>query len=148
MNRRSKTLDRYAREAAELGVSVVELQEHDRLLRQQMDAAQVDGAERRDTYPAPADGWVCFHCGERFVTPNAAREHFGFDPAATPACRLSPAHVRAELRRFRHIETDLRWIVDQLHDVADQIDYAVNRECAQSLEHLCQRAIEAVQGGG
>ena len=28
----------------------------------------------------PIDGWVCFHCGERFRTEGAARDHFGETP--------------------------------------------------------------------
>ena len=54
-----------------------------------------------DTYPMPADGWVCFHCGERFTTPNAARDHFGHYPTPTPACRITAAKLREELREYR-----------------------------------------------
>ena len=57
-----------------------------------------------DTYPAPPDGWVCFHCGERFLSPNEARAHFGHRPYATPACHLSAAQLRAELREYRVLE--------------------------------------------
>ena len=41
-----------------------------------------------DTYQAPPDGWVCFHCGERLRTVGAARDHFGAAPGATPGCLL------------------------------------------------------------
>lgn len=41
-----------------------------------------------DTYPMPADGWVCFHCGVRFTTPGAAALHFGAAPDRTPGCLL------------------------------------------------------------
>ena len=71
-------------------------------------------------------------------------EHFGFDPGATPACRLDPEHARSELRRFRAIESELRSVLDGLLELRDQIDYAADRECAESLEHLCQRAIESI----
>ena len=57
-----------------------------------------------DTYPMPADGWMCFHCGERFTTPNAARDHFGQYPTSTPACQITAATLRKELREYRVIE--------------------------------------------
>jgi len=34
----------------------------------------------RLSYETPRDGWVCFHCGVRFKTERAAREHFGEKP--------------------------------------------------------------------
>lgn len=34
------------------------------------------------TYTAPEHGWTCFHCGETFKTPDAARLHFGQAPSA------------------------------------------------------------------
>ena len=39
------------------------------------------------TYPEEGRGWVCFHCGQRFVTPGGARLHFGTTPTATPFCQ-------------------------------------------------------------
>lgn len=41
-----------------------------------------------DTYPQPAHGWTCFHCGQTFHTPGRARDHFGADPLKLPACRI------------------------------------------------------------
>lgn len=41
-----------------------------------------------DTYSAPPDGWVCFHCGERFTTFGAASDHFGERPDDGVACRI------------------------------------------------------------
>lgn len=38
------------------------------------------------TYIAPRTGWVCFHCGERFLTEDGARLHFGETPANKPLC--------------------------------------------------------------
>ena len=38
-----------------------------------------DGSEP-GTYRKPKDGWVCFHCGVRFLTEAAARAHFGKTP--------------------------------------------------------------------
>ena len=41
-----------------------------------------------DTYAPPKDGWLCFHCGERFRTVNGARLHFGETPDTVPKCFL------------------------------------------------------------
>ena len=41
-----------------------------------------------NTYTAPSDGWVCFHCGERFRTEGAARDHFGATPNVETGCLL------------------------------------------------------------
>jgi len=41
-----------------------------------------------ETYTAPKNGWVCFHCGERFLTVGGARLHFGETPVATPKCSV------------------------------------------------------------
>jgi hypothetical protein len=39
--------------------------------------------ERRNaTYKKPGEGWCCFHCGERFLTYESAKEHFGETPHA------------------------------------------------------------------
>lgn len=38
------------------------------------------------TYPAPEGGWVCFHCGQRFMHAVLARRHFGMTPQITPKC--------------------------------------------------------------
>ena len=52
----------------------------------------------------PADGWVCFHCGERFTTPNAARDHFGERPKARTACDITAFKLQKELREYRALE--------------------------------------------
>ena len=57
-----------------------------------------------DTYPAPPDGWVCFHCGERFLLEPEARRHFGMLPSARPACSLSAGELRAALLAYRRLE--------------------------------------------
>ena len=40
------------------------------------------------TYVAPKDGWVCFHCGERFRKYGTARDHFGPTPESRPGCLI------------------------------------------------------------
>ena len=56
------------------------------------------------TYDKPEHGWTCFHCGVTFTSTNKARDHFGHDVAATPACQVPAEHVAGELRRYRYIE--------------------------------------------
>lgn len=57
-------------------------------------------------YPMPDDGWVCFHCGERFTTVGAAEDHFGVTPESTVGCLLaiSAGEERGLLMELRKIE--------------------------------------------
>jgi hypothetical protein len=59
------------------------------------------------TYLMPTHGWTCFHCGETFTTPNAARWHFGATPDAKPGCLLKVelGNERGWLARIRELET-------------------------------------------
>ncbi len=61
------------------------------------------------TYPHPPDGWVCFHCGERFTTVGAAGDHFGALPTATPGCALQVAAGDAKgwLMQIRKLEAEI-----------------------------------------
>ena len=61
-----------------------------------------------DTYPMPPDGWVCFHCGERFTTPGAAADHFGTTPDATAACRIMAGEERGMVMALRRAEDEIR----------------------------------------
>jgi len=45
-------------------------------------AEKLPDGEGQDTYQAPADGWVCFHCGVRFRKYGEALEHFGKEPVS------------------------------------------------------------------
>ena len=103
----------------------------------------------RDTYPAPEHGWTCFHCGECFTTRNEARDHFGMDGDidATPACRIPAEHVRAELRRYRVVESELRGIADELLDIRSCGDGApfLERDHDRFYD-LCTKAIDALLG--
>ena len=98
-----------------------------------------------ELYPMPASGWTCFHCGETFFSIGTARDHFGHDPDATPACRLSPEHVRLELRRYRFLETELRAVLDELVDVRALGDGApFLSHDSDRVYGLITRAIEAI----
>ena len=56
-----------------------------------------------ETYPMPEGGWVCFHCGKRFLRPGPARLHFGDEPSSTAACLMLEKH-RSLLYDVRRLE--------------------------------------------
>lgn len=60
-----------------------------------------------ETYNMPPHGWTCFHCGETFKTPGAARDHFGFSQAGDPACRIKVGAERGLLMALRKAEQEL-----------------------------------------
>lgn len=60
-------------------------------------------------YEIPEQGWVCFHCGARFMTPHSAAEHFGQRIIDLSACQIDAAYVRdieAQLDRYRNEDSD------------------------------------------
>ena len=59
-----------------------------------------------DTYPMPLDGWVCFHCGERFTTPGAASDHFGARPGSGLACKIKAGDERGLVMELRKAQTE------------------------------------------
>ena len=74
------------------------------------------------TYIAPRDGWVCFHCGERFRNPADATTHFGPTPESRRACILSRAELmdlRAAERRVAVLEAAVRETRETLQEVID-----------------------------
>jgi hypothetical protein len=56
------------------------------------------------TYPMPQDGWVCYHCGERFTTWGSAEDHFGKNPHDTPACIIKAGDERGLVMELRKAE--------------------------------------------
>ena len=70
-----------------------------------------------DTYSAPPDGWVCFHCGERFTTFGAASDHFGERPDDGVACRIKDGEelgLVMALRRSQAETVEARCMVAEL----------------------------------
>jgi hypothetical protein len=63
-------------------------------------------SDSNDTYPMPEHGWTCFHCGETFTTPGAARNHFGFEPASDTACRIKIGAERGLIMALRRAEKE------------------------------------------
>ena len=75
---------------------------------------KVFGPEEPDTYPMPPDGWVCFHCGERFTTPGSAQDHFGDRPEDTAACRIKVGEERGLVMELRRNQRINRWLLEEL----------------------------------
>lgn len=65
--------------------------------------------DSKATYPMPAEGWTCFHCGENFKTPGAARDHFGRTPDRKPGCiiKIELGGERGLLMALRSAEDEL-----------------------------------------
>ena len=62
----------------------------------------------QDVYPMPADGWVCFHCGERFTTVGTAEDHFGTHPTDMAACLIKVGEERGLVMELRRVQAELR----------------------------------------
>ena len=61
----------------------------------------------QDTYLQPPDGWVCFHCGERFTTFGSAQDHFGPRPTDTAACLIKVGEERGLVMELRRVQAQL-----------------------------------------
>ena len=62
----------------------------------------------QDTYARPPDGWVCFHCGERFTSYGSAEDHFGAQPEDTAACLVKVGEERGLVMGLRRAEARIR----------------------------------------
>lgn len=92
-------------------------------------------SNQSDTYPKPAHGWTCFHCGETFMTPGGARDHFGVSPASDLACRIKIGDERGLIMALRKAEAELCHIAAE--NYALQTDLAIiKREKANVINKL------------
>lgn len=66
------------------------------------------------TYKQPEDGWVCFHCGERFTVVGAARDHFGEWPEMKPACQIKAGEERGLLMELRRKEEEIKVLRNEI----------------------------------
>jgi hypothetical protein len=96
-----------------------------------------------DTYAAPRHGWTCFHCGDTFTTPGAARDHFGFDCSRDPACRIKVGEERGLVMALRRAEAEIERLVAALHDENTEGLKQLRRVQSQIGEH----ARDAEQSG-
>ncbi|WP_428988192.1 hypothetical protein [Methylocapsa aurea] len=85
-----------------------------------------------DHYAAPAHGWTCFHCGETFLSPGAARDHFGADQLQDPACRIKAGEEQGLVRALRRAENELERYRCEDSD-ADRAMAALRSDHAQAL---------------
>ena len=74
----------------------------------------------QETCRMPPDGWVCFHCGERFTTVGGAQVHFGRRPRDTPGCMIKAGEERGLLLEVRRLEAALRELIDNARRVCRQ----------------------------
>ena len=74
----------------------------------------------QETYRMPPDGWVCFHCGERFTTVGGAMVHFGRRPSSTAGCLIKVGEERGLLMEVRRLEAALRELIDNACRVCHQ----------------------------
>lgn len=90
-----------------------------------VDANQASTADETekcpDTYSIPiGTPWICFHCGERFTTPGAARDHFGSTPASVPGCIIKAGEERGLLMALRKAEKEIAHMRAALPDLSMQ----------------------------
>lgn len=95
------------------------------------------------TYLAPEHGWTCFHCGDTFTTYGAARDHFGFEPGLSPACRIKAGAEKGLLMALRRAEQDAANAWAALHDEGSDAVKAYRAAVARHSRQL----IEAEQLG-
>lgn len=101
------------------------------------------GRAEAATYPKPEAGWTCFHCGETFTTPGAARDHFGFDPSCDPACRIKIGAERGLVIALRKAEQELGEAWQAIHSESTEAAKAYH---AQNTRHRAQ--LMAVEEAG
>lgn len=86
------------------------------LLRASDSGEGPEAADSSTTYAMPKDGWVCFHCGERFTTYGSARDHFGKHEGAEAGCLIdrvalenggTPERGRGLLMALRKAEAEI-----------------------------------------
>lgn len=83
----------------------------------------------------PKPQWTCFHCGDTFTTPGAARDHFGFDPSCDPACRIKIGAERGLVIALRKAEREIEELRHLLHDDASE---AYRMYANQAVRHCDQ----------
>lgn len=86
-----------------------------------------------EVYGAPLHGWTCFHCGETFHTPGAARDHFGPTPASAPGCIIKAGEERGLLMALRKAEATADDAVKQ-RELAEQDARAAHAEAVEVLQ--------------
>ena len=78
-----------------------------------------------ETYLMPTEGWICFHCGERFKTFGAAEDHFGSRPGNGLACRIvqEDMGLLMELRKAQKAAAAQAWDSEEIRKLASRLLY-------------------------
>lgn len=99
-------------------------------------------------YPKPKHGWTCFHCGDTFTTPGAARDHFGCEPSADPACKIKVGEERGLVMALRRAEVGKAELEKERDSLLLKIDW-LEKERTQALASvewaLSERGISETQ---
>lgn len=106
-------------------------------------AANPDGSDPSwpdGTYKRPAQGWACYHCGETFHSNYHARQHFGADPLADPACQIK-AGEHGLVRTIRSLEEQLARYRDEDSD-KDREFHRISAEHAVALRREEEKGYE------
>lgn len=93
--------------------------------------------KRRTWLGYPPLGWTCFHCGETFTTPGAARDHFGGDASAEPACQIKAGAERGLVMALRKAEEQAALAMSAIHDE--------NTEMHRVLRDVATRHLDALE---
>ena len=91
----------------------------------------------RLTYPMPKNGWVCFHCGERFTTFGGAQDHFGAHPSDMAACLIKVGEERGLVMELRRLQAEVREIRDNVCAICDQ--ELANKRALADHKWLCHQ---------
>lgn len=79
--------------------------------------------------------WTCFHCGETFTDRKEAKQHFGFDMSADPACRIKLGAEGSLVSALREAERDAAkaWgkLAEESSDAVVAYQAAVSRHSHQ-----------------
>lgn len=87
--------------------------------------------------------WRCFHCGAAFCSKGEARDHFGDDEGATPACKIKAGSEKGLLEALRKAE---RENAEAWQAVQSETIEAVKAMYGQASRHQ-QQLIAAEQAG-
>lgn len=69
---------------------------------------------------AIADGWLCFHCGDRFTDRREAKLHFGGEMDSVPACKIKGSEGGL-VKAVRDAQLECARLLQQLHDDGGEV---------------------------
>lgn len=84
----------------------------------------------------PAHGWTCFHCGETFTQPHAARQHFGYDQGYEPACIIKAGAEKSMVEALRRAEASAAEAWGIVHAESSEGQKAYANAAARHSEQL------------